>query len=106
MIKKVVIISMISIIVIITLACTKVLNITNMEEEGRDASSYHDVSAIIYVVSGLLLCIVAFWTYRIHIVAGIIPWGLGLSCLGYGLYLCWAKGFFGIILPVRLSCIP
>ena len=95
MIKKVVLISMISIFVVIALFGTKILNIQNMEAEGRDASSYHDLSAIIYLVCGLLLCVVAFWTYKIHIVAGIIPWGLGLGALIYGLYICYAKGFFG-----------
>ena len=75
---------------------TKILNIKNMEEEGRDASSYHDISAYVYVIVGILLSLVAFWTYKIHIVAGIIPWGIGLSCLVYGLYILWAKGVFTV----------
>jgi len=98
MIRKAIVISMISILVVIALAGTKLLNISNMEAEGRDASSYHDLSAVIYVVCGLLLCLIAFWTYKIHIVAGIIPWGIGLGCLGYGLYICYAKGFIGVII--------
>ena len=96
MIKKIIFISMISLIIVACLTATKVLNVMNIEESGRDASSYHDMSAIIYTVCGLLMCIVAFWTYRINIVAGIIPWGLGITLLGYGLYLCWVKGFITI----------
>ena len=92
MIKKVVIISCLSIICILGLFGTKILNIQNMEAQGRDASSYHDISAYIYTVVGILLCIIAFWTYKIHIVAGIIPWGIGLGSLAYGLYILYAKG--------------
>jgi hypothetical protein len=92
MLKKVVIISMLSLFVVVALTSTKVLNVINIEESGRDASSFHDMSAIIYTISGLFLCVIAFWTYRIHIVAGIIPWGLGLTLFVYGLYLCWVKG--------------
>lgn len=92
MIKKIVFISMVSLLVVVALTSTKVLNVINIEESGRDASSFHDISAIIYTISGFLLCLVAFWTYRIHIVAGIIPWGLGITLFAYGLYLCWVKG--------------
>jgi len=95
MIKKVIIISMISIIVVLALLGTKILNIQNMEQQGRDASSYSDISAYVYVISGILMCLVAFWTYKIHIVAGILPWGLGISVLVYGLYILWAKGLIG-----------
>ena len=96
LIKKIAIVSMISVLVVILLFGTKILNIQNMEAQGRDASSYHDVSAWIYTVCGILLCLVAFWTYKVHIVAGIIPWGIGLGCLFYGLYILWAKGVFTV----------
>lgn len=95
MIKKIAFISIISLIVIIALTSTKFLNIINIQEQGGDASSYHDISAILYVLSGFLLCIIAFWTHKINIVAGIIPWGLGITLLGYGLYLCYVKGMMG-----------
>lgn len=96
MIKKAIVISAISIFVVIALTATKILNIQQIEATGGDASSYHDFSAIIYVVCGVLLCLVAVWTYKVHIVAGIIPLGFGITSLGYGLYICSVKGFFGI----------
>jgi len=96
LIRKAIVISIISIIVVLLLFGTKVLNIQNMEEMGRDASSYHDISAYIYTICGLLMILVAFWTYRVHIVAGIIPFGLGAGCLFYGLYILWAKGVIAL----------
>jgi len=75
---------------------TKILNIQNMEASGRDASSYHDFSGWIYLICGILLCLVAYWTYKVHIVAGIIPIGFGISSLAYGLYILMAKGVFTI----------
>jgi len=96
MLKKAVIVSVISIFVVMALFGTKVLNIQHMEENGRDASSYHDISAWIYLICGILLMAVAWWTYHVHIVAGIVPFGIGLGGLVYGIYILWAKGVIAL----------
>jgi len=92
MIKKLVFISIISLIAVMLLFGTKVINIEHMEATDDDASSYSDISAYIYVVAGVMICFVAFWTYKIHIVAGIIPFGMGFGAVFYGLYILYAKG--------------
>ena len=99
MFKKVAVIGLITVLVILLLFGTKILNIQNMEQQGRDASSYHDISGYVYVLCGVLLCIVAFWTYHLHFtLGGILPWGIGVSSLIYGLYILNAKGVFGLII--------
>ena len=90
--KKAIIISILSIIALILLFSTKVVNIQHMESQDDPASSYSEYSAIIYVLAGLMLIFIAFWTFKIHIVAGIIPFGIGFSALVYGVYICYAKG--------------
>lgn len=90
MIKKVILISMLSLLVVALSVGTKVINAPTVAE--TDAASYNELVIVGYVVMGLAMIVVAFWTYRVHIVAGIIPWGLGLSVLGYGLYLMYCKG--------------
>jgi len=92
MLKKAIIISILSLIVVLSLFATKVINIQHMEAEDNNADSYSDISAYIYVICGVILIGIAFWTYRIHIVAGIIPFGFGFGTLMYGLYICYAKG--------------
>ena len=92
------ILGVLSIIAIIGLACTNVLNIQNMETSGRDAGSYHDISPYIYVFAGLVFVVTAWFTYHFHFLAGIIPLGMGILSLVYGLYLLWVKGIFDIFL--------
>lgn len=85
------IIAILSLIVVLGLAGTKILNVQSIEEHGRNADSYHDLSAVSYVVLGLLMLIIAFFAFRLHVVAGILPIGLGIGLLLYGLYICWVK---------------
>jgi hypothetical protein len=92
--KQKALLAAISLIIVLALFGTKVLNIQNMEENGRDASSYSDASAIIYILAGIGMIFVAWKTYHFHLIVGIIPFGLGISLLFYGLYVCWAKGMF------------
>ena len=99
MFKKIAVISCISILVILLLFGTKILNIQNMEAQGRNADSYHDLSGYIYVFCGIMLCLIAFWAYRFHFaLGGILPWGIGISSLIYGLYILNAKGVIGLII--------
>lgn len=90
--KTAIIISIFSILVVILLFATKVINIQHMEATGNNADSYSDISAYIYVFCGIMLTITGIFTYRIHKVAGILPIGLGISLLGYGIYILSAKG--------------
>lgn len=87
--KKLFIIGFLSLFAMALLGFTKVLNAPHiMETEG---ASYSDVSAVIYVVAGLMLIFIAFFTYKLHFIAGIIPFLLGVSCLLYGLFICFVK---------------
>lgn len=95
--KKLVIISAISIIAVALLTYTKILNVNTMVAAGNDASSYSDMSAVIYVCVGLLLCFSAILTMRLHFAASILPLGLGATLTIYGIYICWAKGIIGTI---------
>lgn len=85
---------MLSILVVALSVGTKVVNAPTVAE--TDAASYNETVIVGYIVMGIAMIIVAFWTYRIHIVAGMIPWGLGLSVLGYGLYLAVCKGMIPV----------
>jgi hypothetical protein len=88
--KKIILISMLSILVVALSVGTKVINAPTVAE--TNAASYNEMVIIGYIVMGAAMILVAFLTYRVHIVAGLIPWGLGLSVLGYGLYLAVCKG--------------
>jgi len=87
--RKVIIIGFLSLFAMALLGFTKVLNAPHILE--TEGVSYSDISAIIYVVAGLLLIFIAFFTYKFHFVAGIIPFLLGISCLLYGLFICFVK---------------
>lgn len=107
--RKVAVIGVISILTIALLTYTKVLNVQNMAAAGHDASSYSDLSAVIYIVVGVLLCFSALLTIRLHFVASVLPLGLGITLTAYGAYICWAKGMLGtIVVPVfwrLISCV-
>jgi len=91
MIKKAILISMISIIAVLLLFAGRFVTIGHVELNDRDADSFSTIALWMGVISGLLMIMVAFWTYRIHIVAGIIPFGVGFSALAYCLYLLWCQ---------------
>jgi len=88
-------IAIIGIIVVLSLTTTKVMNVQNIEENDRNIDSFHEYSPAIYTIAGILMVISAFFTYRFHIIAGIIPFGLGLTLAGYGAYLLSIQ--FGLI---------
>jgi len=96
MIKKVILISIISMIAILGLLSLKIVNIQHMEATDNNAESYSDISGYGYIIFGLMVFLVAIWTYKIHIVAGAIPIFLGLSAIGYGIYILNAKGIISI----------
>jgi len=87
--RKAVIISILSVIVVMLSVGTKVVNAPTVKE--TQAISYDDMVIWGYMIMGLLMVIIAFWTYKLHIVAGIIPFGLGVSALGYGIYVAYCK---------------
>jgi len=86
-------ISVIGLGCVVGLTFTKYLNVQQIENTG-DADSYHDLSALIYVAIGILMVISGLLTYKLthHIGAIIIPVGLGITLLMYGLYICSVKG--------------
>ena len=88
---KAIIISILSIIAVLLLFGGRVVTIGHVESNERDAHSFSSLSLWMGVFAGLLMIIVALWTYRIHIVAGIIPFGVGASVLMVCSYLLWCK---------------
>jgi len=90
--KIVTIIGALSIIAVMALATTYYLNVKNIEEKDRNVESYHDYSPYIYMFFGVVALISAYFTFHFHVVAGIIPFGLGALSLIYGLYLALIKG--------------
>lgn len=85
------IIGFLSIIAVILLACTYILNIQNIENKGRNVDSYHDISPWIYIFFGIIALLAAYPVFRIHPMATIIPVGLGALSLVYGFYLASIK---------------
>lgn len=89
--KKLTIISIISIIAIILFFAIKISSITYIEENNRDVDSFGDVPIALTIFTGVLLILTAFLTYRFHFLCGIIPFGIGISTLLMGIYLAWCK---------------
>jgi len=85
-----------SVLVVVLLMFTKVLNMYQILENDQDAGSYHELAAWTYVLCGVILVFVAFHTYHWHILAGIIPFGLGMSTVVYGLFILWCKGVISL----------
>lgn len=86
-----IIISALSIIAILLMFGGKIVTIGYVESNERDADSFSEVSLWMGVFGGVIMIFVAFWTFRIHIVAGIIPFGVGASVLMICFYLLWCK---------------
>ena len=89
--KMKIIISILSIIAIVLLLAGRFVTISYIETNERDVDSFSETALWLGAFAGLIMIIVAFWTFRIHIVAGIIPFGVGFSVLVYSLYLLWCK---------------
>ena len=89
--KMKIIISALSIIAILLIFGGRFITIGYVESNERDADSFSEISLWMGVVAGLIMIVVAFWTFRIHIVAGIIPFGVGFSVLMICIYLLWCK---------------
>ena len=82
--KMKIIISALSIIAILLIFGGRFITIGYVESNERDADSFSEISLWMGVVAGLIMIVVAFWTFRIHIVAGIIcPWFWPSSCSSY-----------------------
>jgi len=90
MIRKAILISVLSIIVVALSFGAKVVNAPTVAE--TDAASYDEYVIIGYIIMGLLMLFISIWTYKLHIVAGIIPFGLGFAALSYGIYIAMCKG--------------
>ena len=86
-----IIISALSILAIILLTFGKVATFNYVESNDRDVQSFSTVAIWTGIISGIIMVFVAFWTFRIHIVAGIIPFGVGASLVVYCVYLLWCK---------------
>lgn len=86
-----IIISALSIIAILLLFAGKFVVIGYVESNDRNVDSYSSVSLWLGFLAGLIIIFVAFWTFRIHIVVGIIPFGIGFSVLMVCGYLLWCK---------------
>jgi drug/metabolite transporter (DMT)-like permease len=86
--------AVLSLFAILLLMCTYGANVYNMVESGNDGDSYADISAFIYVIAGTFLVFVAYRTVRFNFrnPLAIIPYGIGLSCLTFGLFLLYIKG--------------
>lgn len=83
-------ITIITLVVLLMLGGTKVLNMLQMDEIGS-ADSYHDATPYIYMIAGALMIFVAYFTYRLHFVAGMIPFFVGISAFFYGAYILSIK---------------
>ncbi len=90
--KKILVI--LSLIVVLALMFTKGVNMQNMIITGDDGSSYADISAVIYILAGISLIYIAWRTIGRNFLnpLGILPYGIGISSLIYGLFLCSVKG--------------
>ena len=86
--------ALISLIAIVLLLFTKGANMYNMMESEDNGDSYADISVYIYIIAGLFLVFVAYRTVKFNFAntLAIIPYGIGLSCIGYGLFLLYIKG--------------
>lgn len=89
--KMKIIISVLSILAIILLCFGKVATFNYVESNDRDVQSFSTVAIWTGIIAGIIMVFVAFWTFRIHIVAGIIPFGVGASLVVYCAYLLWCK---------------
>lgn len=88
------ILTVLSLLVIIALVFSKGINMQNMIEEDNNGDSYADISAFIYVGAGLILTYIAYCSVGLNIKnpLAIIPYGIGISSLIYGLFLLSVKG--------------
>jgi len=89
--KMKIIISMLSIIAILLIFGGKFVVIGYVESNNRDVDSFSEISLWMGVVAGAIMIFIAWWTFRIHIVAGIIPFGIGSSVLLVCVYILWCK---------------
>lgn len=89
--KTLTIAGIIGIIAIILFFAIKISSITYIEDHDRDVDSFGDIPIALTIFSGILLIITAFLTYHLHILLGIIPFGIGISTLLMGIYLAWCK---------------
>ena len=83
---------MLSLIAVLLLMGSKAFTVSYVESNNRDADSFSSTALWMGVTAGILMLGVAVWTYKVHIVAGIIPFGVGATTLGVCAYLLWCQG--------------
>lgn len=86
-----IIISALSVLAVILLFGSRFVTIGYVETNDRDADSFSSYSLAMGLLAGIIMIFVAFWTYKVHIVAGIIPFGVGASVIMVCAYLLWCK---------------
>ena len=89
--KMTIIISALSILAILLMFSGKFLSVDYIESNDRNVDSFSPIAMWTGLIAGILLVIISIWTFRVHIVAGIIPFGVGVSLLLYCAYLLWCK---------------
>lgn len=95
MIKMAIIISAISILALVLMFSGRIITVEHVESNDRDVDSFSTVALWMAVASGCLMVIVAWWTFKLHIIAGIIPFGVGAGLIVYCGYLLWCKSLAG-----------
>ncbi len=84
------ILALLGTVAVVLLFITKLLNAPHIL--ATNGASYDPISAVLYVVAGCILVFVAWKTYHYHVVVGIVPFGLGVGALAYGILVLYAKG--------------
>jgi hypothetical protein len=85
-----------SLIIILVLIFMRGVNIYHMVETNNTGDSFADIAAYVYVFAGAGLLFISWKTVGFKIFGNplaIIPYGIGLSCLVFGLFLLYVKGF-------------
>ncbi len=90
--KKVAIVTILSILVVLLSFGTKIINAPTVAE--TEAASYNDITIIAYVVMGVFMILLALISSRFHPVTALMPLGLGITMLGYALWVAYCKGLF------------
>ena len=97
MIMMSIIISALSILAILLMFSGKFISFNYIESNDRNVESFSPIAMWTGLSAGIILVFIAIWTFRIHIVAGIIPFGVGAGLLIYCAYLFWCRSLVGAI---------
>lgn len=97
MIKMTIIISALSILALVLMFSGRLITVDHVEANDRNVESFSTLALWMAVASGILMVVVAFWTFKLHIIAGIIPFGVGAGLIVYCSYLLWCKSLVGAL---------